>query len=124
MPPTDYELTFDQRPHYLYAHVTAATINEKISEAYQKEIAAHCRGSKVSKLMIYRDIPAALSTTSSYFAANRLLKLLPKIKIAFVNPYAPNDKLLQFATTVGSNFGEQHEVFNDISKAERWLLSR
>ena len=120
----DYELTFDQRPGYLYARVTAASINDKISEAYQKEIAAHCRGTKISKLMIYRDIPAALSTTSSYFAANRLLTLLPKIKIAFVNPYESNDKLLQFAATVGSNFGEQHEVFNDVTQAERWLLSR
>jgi hypothetical protein len=122
--PTDYELTFEQRTGYLYAHVRAVTIDERISEAYQKEIAAKCDELTIQKLMIYRDIPNALSTTSAYFAANRLLKLLPNIRIAFVNPYESNEKNLQFATTVGSNFGEQHKVFNDGTKAERWLLSR
>src|SRR4051794_20886031 len=121
--PTDFELTFDQRPGYLYAYIKAATIDERISENYLREMAAKCNELSISRLLIYRDIPAALSTTGGYFAANRLLKLLPQVKIAFVNPYSSNDKPLHFAATVASNFGEQHEVFNDVNKAERWLLS-
>ena len=123
-PHSEYELTFEERPRYLYAHVRAETINDRISEAYQKEIAAECERTGATRLMIYRDIPAVLSTGSAYFAANRLLKLLPQIKIAFVNTYASNDKILNFAATVGSNFGEQHNVFNDVDKAEHWLISR
>ena len=123
-PNTAYKLTFEERPGYLYVSVKADTINEEMAHAYLGEIAAKCRELETERLMVYRDIPAVLDTTAMYFAASHVRSVLRGIKTAFVNPYESNEKMLQFATTVGFNFGEDHELFNDTAKAESWLLAR
>jgi hypothetical protein len=123
-PGKPYQLTFDERTNYLYAHVSAPAIDEEMARAYLGEIAAKCHELETKRLMIYRDIPAVLDTTAMYFAASHVRSVLRGIKTAFVNPYESNDKMLQFATTVGHNFGEMHELFNDPAKAESWLLAR
>jgi hypothetical protein len=117
-----YELTFETRSAYLYARVTAPDINEQMSRAYLGEIARECSRIGVERLMIYRDIPAVMTTTTTYFAATHLLEIMPHVRTAFVNPYASNEKILHFGVTVGVNRGENHEVFNDEESAERWLL--
>lgn len=119
-----YELVFEERPGYLYARVTADHIDEELSRSYFGEVAAECKKLGATQLLIYRDIPAVLSTAAAYFAATHLLEIMPDVKTAFVNPYASNEKILHFATTVGVNRGEHHEVFNDEKEAERWLLAR
>lgn len=119
-----YELTFEERPGYLYAHVKAPSIDEALARAYLDEIADKCSETRSRRLMIYREIPAVLNTTTMYFAATHVGKILRGVKTAFVNPYASNEKMLQFGTTVGFNFGEDHELFNDPAKAEGWLLLR
>lgn len=120
----NYELTFEERPGYLYAQVSAESIDEDMARAYLGEVAARCRELGTERLMIYRDIPAVLPTTAMYFAATHLGKLLHGIKTAFVNPYESNEKMLAFGATVGFNFGEDHALFNDPEKAEGWLLAK
>jgi hypothetical protein len=122
--PKPYDLTFEQRPEYLYACVKASSIDEGMARAYLEETAARCHEMGANRLMIYRDIPAVLDTTAMYFAATYVRKILHGIRTAFVNPYTSNEKMLAFASNVGFNLGEQHQVFNNEARAEIWLLAR
>jgi hypothetical protein len=121
--PANYQLTFEERPEYLYAEVKAESIDEKMARSYLDEIADRCRDLGAERLMIYRDIPAVLDATAMYFTVSHLREVLHGVTTAFVNPYENNEKMLHFGTTVGFNLGEKHELFNDPAKAESWLLT-
>src|SRR5688572_30803071 len=119
---TPYELNFEQRPDYLFAKVTADTITTETAIAYIQEIGAKCAELKFSRVMIYRDIPAVISTGSIYFLVHDLASILRGVKVAFVNPHPENQKGLDFATLFGSNRGGKFSLHSDIASAEEWLL--
>ena len=117
-----YELRFEDRPGYLYAHVRAPHVDEDIARAYLGEIADHCRGSHCSRLMIYRDIPEVLNGGALFFVAADLQAMLQNVRVAFVNPYEQNIEGLEFGNIVASNRGGSFANFATEPEAEAWLL--
>src|SRR5688572_4579771 len=70
--PGPYNLIFDKRSGYLYAKISAGTIDSRTSTAYITEIAYICKDLGYDRLMIERDIPVMLPVGSLYFAAKEL----------------------------------------------------
>ncbi len=118
----EYELSFENRPAYLYAKVRAQHVDEDTARSYLSEIAEHCRRSHYSRLMIYRDIPEVLHGGALFFVAADLQAMLQNVRVAFVNPYAQNLDDLEFGNTVSSNRGGAYQTFPNESDAEDWLL--
>jgi hypothetical protein len=120
--PQHYQLTFEERPGYLYAHVTAEIINRQIALAYLSEVAGEARRLKAARLMLHRDIPAMLPDGVLFFVTAEFQEMIIGIKTAFVNPYLTNEDAFNFAITVGTNRGARYNVFNNDTDAEIWLL--
>jgi hypothetical protein len=122
MPTKPYKLIFEQRDDYLYAHVTAASIDEKNALKYLREIANRCETLETSRLMLYRNIPVMLPDGVLFLVTTNFLAMIKGIRTAFVNPYLSNADAMEFAMTVGNNRGGDYCTFNNIADAEEWLL--
>ena len=122
-PVKQYELTFDERAEYLYAHLTGDRVSAEIIRDYIAEVVAKSNTSGKHRIMLYRDIPAVLSEAETFFTVNESLEALRGKKLALVNPHADIQKEVGFGVTVGHNRGGNYADFTDTIAAERWLLA-
>ncbi len=121
---TPYEISFENRPEYLYAGVRAETLDEESASQYIRDIAAKASELESERLMIYRDIPVMLPTGALFFSSAEYVEVMCRIPVAFVNPYPALRDPLAFATTVVENRGGRFKVFDHSADAEVWLLSQ
>jgi hypothetical protein len=119
-----YQLTFEERPGYLYANVTATNITTELARSYLAEVAARCRESHHTRLILKRDIPAMLETGDLFFTSGYFSTIMLGITVAFVNPHANVKNDFDFAITVSQNRGALFSVHATVTDAEQWLLSR
>jgi hypothetical protein len=123
MPPEKlYQLTFTDRPEYLYAELKAKTISVKIIEQYVSEIIARSNETGKRRILLYRDIPEILSGGEVYFTINDSLKAFAGKKVALVNPHKNLEPGIDFGMTVGRNRGANYKSFENFADAEKWLL--
>lgn len=118
-----YNLTFEQRDNYLYAHLTADTISVELIRGYVAEVVGKSNETGLQRIMLYRDIPATLSEGEVFNTVRESLESMRGKKLALVNPHADIQKALNFGMTVGHNRGGNYGSFEDVETAEKWLLS-
>jgi len=121
-PTESYELTFEKRPGYLYARISAENINREIALTYLREVAERANMLEAARLMIHRDIPEMLPDGILFFVTAEFQQMIVGIKTAFVNPYLSNEDAFKFAITVGHNRGANYNIFTNDDDAETWLL--
>jgi hypothetical protein len=122
-PTKPYELTLDEREHYLYARITADTTNVPMSLEYWTSILAKCRELDLKRLLVEQIIPGGLSTTEMFTLATSVAAMKPLgVKIAFVDPFPHNYEMHQFGELAASNRGLWAKVFTTVPEAENWLL--
>lgn len=118
-----YELTFDERPQYLHAHIKAEATDEQTAIDYWQKIIRKCRQTKGDRLMVVQEIPGGLNTTETFGVASAVTAIgIQGIKIAFVDPDPDLYEAHQFGHLVGTNRGAWSQVFTTIPEAENWLL--
>lgn len=121
-PTPTYQLLLEERDEYLYARVTADTIDQESALQYLTEIANRCDAIECEKLLIYRDIPVMLPDGVLFMVTAEFQKMIAGIRTAFVNPYEPNVEAFNFALTVGENRGAEYKLFNNEEDAIAWLV--
>jgi hypothetical protein len=121
-PTQPYELTFEERPGYLYAKISAEIINREMAISYLTEVANRAKGLETERLMIHRDIPEMLPDGILFFVTAEFQQMIVGIKTAFVNPFLSNEDAFRFAITVGQNRGANYNIFTNDGDAETWLL--
>ena len=122
-PNKSYELSFDERPDYLYALIKSETIDRERAIQYLSEVAARCKELEVTSLLLERDIPVMLPDADLFFTTQDFVKMSAGVRIAFVNTHITNDEAMKFAIMIGTNRGARFDVFNTVEAAERWLLN-
>lgn len=128
MSPTDfpkpYRLALEHHEKYLYAMVEGDQDTYEISRQYWQEIADECNASGCTHLLVYEDIPEAVSPADVYHLVIDLASMgLIGVKVAFVDKYTEQQELNEFGVLVGTNRGMNAKAFNDLDEARSWLLS-
>jgi hypothetical protein len=119
-----YELTFEERPGYLYAHVKADTMTVEMSAAYLGEVVDKCTELGLKSVLIYREVPYILdSPVSIYYSMQDEIQLLKGLKLAIVTPFPDTEEGLNFAILVSNNRGADFKLHQTIEAAEKWLLT-
>ena len=120
-----YSITFELRPHYLYAHVKGDADSYDISHAYWTEISAECAKHNVEKLLVDEDLAQPMQSMSEVFqgASERSFMGLGGLKIAFVDRHAEQHEQNLFGELVATNRGLFLKVFDNFEDGENWLLS-
>lgn len=119
-----YQITFEQRPQYLYVYVTGEHDSYEISRAFWLEIAENCRKINCNNILIDEDIPETVSVADMYQLATELPQMgFLGVRVDFYDRYAEQQDLNEFGELVDVNRGIYGKIFNDINEAEDWLLS-
>lgn len=117
-----YELTFEERTGYLYAHIKADIMTTEMSAAYLGEIVDKCAGIGLKKVLIYHEVPYVIdSTVLIYYSMQEEIQLLKGLKLAVVTPFPETENALDFAILVGNNRGADFRLYQTIEAAEKWL---
>lgn len=118
-----YELTFEQRPEYLYAHLQAEATDVDKAVRYWQNIVDKCRELDFKRLLVVQEIPGGLSVTDTFLLATKVAAMgINGIKLAFVDPETHLYETHQFGQMAAGNRGVWVEVFTTIPEAENWLL--
>lgn len=117
-----FEIEFEERPGYLYAHVRSETIDPDSATSYLSMVAERCAESKCRRLMMVRDIPVILPDIDLFFAAQGFLEKLRGRKVAIVNPHPSIDDEVKFAVMISTNRGGNFSFHQCPEDAEKWLL--
>lgn len=118
-----YELTFEERPQYLYAVVKAEVIDRQSALSYLREVSAKCREMDYENLILKRDIPVMLGDSDLFFTTNDFLEMMRGIRVAFVNPHLTLEDEMRFAVMIGTNRGAMFTVHSSLAAAEQALFS-
>ena len=119
-----YELSFEVRPEYLFAHVKAATATPEIILAYVREVIERARESGLHRILVEREIPVTLSVGDSFFTGTKLAEsAFGRTKMALVDVHSQNTDSLRFGLLTISNRGGNVQFFTNIPDAESWLLT-
>ena len=127
MPRTDvilpYILTFEHRPHYLFATVQGDHDNYMISTLYWEEISLEIRRTDYKKLLVYEELKTNASRSDAFQAACSFRKEdFPGVRIAFVDRYNEHSPVNDLALQALRNKGLELENFSRIEDAEQWLV--
>jgi len=118
-----YELTFEERPGYLFAKIQAERLEYYPAQDCLHEIAREIRGLRQTRLMVYREVPSVMPRGQLFFISVKMAESFKNVKVALVNPYPDLDEALNFAAITGNDRGANFEVFRDIETAEECLLN-
>jgi hypothetical protein len=117
-----YELTFEQRPEYLFAYVEGDKDSYEISISFWKEIARECAARNARRVLIHENIVQNVSVAEMYQVASEIPEMFSGIAIAFYDRHADQADINQFGELVARNRGVIGRYFADIGEAEAWLL--
>ncbi len=118
-----FSISHELRPGYLYASIKGDTMSYEIARSYWDEIIALGKRTKSDRVLVEKDIPSPLTTVDRFRLGSELASAaFRQVKLAFCDRYAsPED--MSFTESVLSNRGMNVGAFNDVEKAESWLLS-
>lgn len=120
----EYELRFEQREHYLYAHVKGEHDSVAISTAYWTDVATRCHELDAHRLLVVEDLAERAQVLDVYEIAAGLVALgFARIRIAFVDLHLEELPMMLFGETVARNRGIDGRVFRDVASAAAWLES-
>lgn len=121
--PKQFTITFEERIHYLYANVRAQAYNYAIVSGYCEAVAAECRVSGHTKVLIEEDIAESISLVEAYEISTQVpQKFFAGIQVAFVDTVAEQNELNKFGEIVAVHNGVNGRMFPSVAEAEQWLI--
>ena len=119
----EYELTIEKRPLYLYACVESTTINREMVMSYLAEIFEAFRSGQYSRLLIVKEIPAALEQDDFAFIATEIMRSGAQgLRIAVVDEFPDHADLNRKGAAKARKTGLDVEFFGSFASAVHWLL--
>ncbi len=118
-----FELRFEDRPFYLYAHVNGESDSLEVSVAYWQLILAQCRTRHALRVLVVDEIAGEpmgadfLHTLVSRMSGSGL----EAIRVAFVELVSAHVPLMEHGQILAMEQGFQARVFSRMDDADRWL---
>jgi len=120
--PQAYELTIEERPHYLHAKVEGPRTPENAMR-FLRESAEACRRLGRDSVLLEMNLAGPSLDTSSVFGV--ISKATPSglmlRRIAYVEPAPREPARAEFAETIAKNRGVNVRLFRDVASAQAWL---
>ena len=118
-----YELSVEQRPSYLYAHVKSTCSTPKMSLEYLTDITEKCREAQCNKIVIDNEVPKAFWVWDIFSVAVRFPWMgRGCTKVAIVDRFADPIENEEFTVLVGHKCGVDVHVFNNLAEAVCWII--
>ncbi len=122
-PDKPYQLSYEQRPKYLYVQIKAGTIDYEIARQYWEEIIEIRERADTRFLLVDKDVRAELSSADEFKIAKEITTMaLKRVKLALCDRHVSQENL-EFAEMVATNRGLNTKSFSNAAAAEKWLLT-
>src|SRR4051794_28846149 len=108
-----YELTTERRDGYLYALVTAKTLDRAGVLSYLADVINAAVGHQTGRVLLERRIGDTLSETDTLFVVTKLAKMELGIKLAIVCQDLSQFSVFQFAADIARHSGQHYRPFTD-----------
>ncbi|MEJ7848962.1 MAG: hypothetical protein WKF92_12835 [Pyrinomonadaceae bacterium] len=120
-----YNIAFQHRPAYLYAHVEGKRYSYEIVMQCFGEILRECQAGNFDQVLIEEEIPEINSMVDIFRAASELPQLgFTNISIAFVDRFPDQKDLNNFGRLAAVNRGIDGQIFDNVADADIWLSER
>ena len=113
-------LTFDERPEYLYARISAKDLDRKTALDVLGEISLKCATTRCKRMLLEREMSEIMADEHLFASIKDLVEMSGGIRIAFVNPHVPTEEARKRLSKCKT--GADFKYFNDAEEAQRWLL--
>jgi hypothetical protein len=114
------DLTFDERPDYLYARIAAKDLDRKTALDYLSEISLKCARTRCKRMLLEREMSEIMADEHLFASIKDLVEMSGGIRIAFVNRHVPTEEARKRLSKWKA--GADFKYFNDAEEAHRWLL--
>src|SRR4051794_23263847 len=113
-----YELTLEDREHYLYACVQAEFIDVAVALLYINDLIARLREMHHSKVLLVRDTPHKVTKGDYYMTSGALATLLPKDKKVAIVDRSPSHEIVKQVIKEHSSRRPSIDAFDSFEEAE------
>ncbi len=118
-----YQLTFEERDGYLYAHVEAEQDSYEVSMGFWKEIAAKTKATGARRVLVEENIATNVSFPDAFKVGAEIPQLgFGNARIAFVDLQHGHEQINDFGELVAVNRGFNLMNFADSETAIAWLF--
>src|SRR5688572_3901546 len=114
------ELTFDERPEYLYARISADLLDRRTALDYLSEISLKCAKTRCKRMLLERPVTIISKDEDLFGSMKELVEMSTGIRIAFVNPHVSVEDATKYIEEF--HHGAEFRYFNQVGDAESWLL--
>jgi hypothetical protein len=121
--PKGYALETENRGSYLYAVVGGLKVTPEIALAYWREIIAECDDLGLTKILLEHNFVTMISMGEMLEVIGPLGVLLKGRSFAFVETRGHHD-IPEAAKAIFRNLNVRMQLFEDVQRAEKWLLSQ
>ncbi len=119
-----YELRFDKRDGYLFAHVKSDTVDAQMVKQYTSEIAGKCNMLGAQRVMVLREIPAMMTDEQIEGLVDTVLEVFRGVSVAYVNPHQSNSPGLRLGALTANRRGGDLQIFDSPDEAEAWIMGK
>lgn len=120
-----YELTFEERPQYLYALIEGEEDSYAISKAFWIEIVEKLKTTDYKKVLIHEKLVDMVSVNDVFQLVSEFPQLgITDYIVAFVDEVLDHKAVNEFGEVLAVNLDLHGKVFNSVERAEKWLLEQ
>jgi hypothetical protein len=124
--PAAYKIEFEQREDYLFAHISGIRTRQIVARATM-EILDKAVDLGFSKVLVdVSDLEGTLSALDSYLLVTEVFKSIRwkgMTRAAVYDLNAPHIRGM-FSEIVARNRGYNYRIFDDLKRAQQWLLAK
>ena len=117
-----YNLTFEDRGTYLYAHLTGMD-SFAASLSYWNDIADKVRASGYNKVLVHENLIGEVSEGEIFDIMMDILPAGTGISVAFFDENQDDTQINELGQLIASNRGATIRIFQTLADAEKWLES-
>jgi len=116
-----YQVEFEMRDTYLYAHLTGKD-SFAASLSYWNEIKDKVEDCRAKKLLVHEDLEGEVTEVEMYdLMVDLLHNGFPDVKVAFSDENPADSALNHLGKMVAENRGANVRIFEDLSRAQYWI---
>ena len=121
-PMASYVLSFEERPEYLFARVTARFDSLALALQYWAGIAHECRRLGYGQVLVARQVQVSASRSDTVQIAGALRDLgFASLRIAYVELSPDTQATAAFGASIALQRGIEARAFGSIDRAAEWL---
>lgn len=118
----DFNLTFEVRGNFLYAHLTGKD-SFSASLDYWNQIADQVRQRQLNKVLVHENLTGEITEGEIFDVMMDILPASTGIHVAFFDENGADRDINEFGQLIANNRGADIRIFQSLEDAENWLSS-